>query len=328
MYNPAVSFVIPFRIYLPENFYEVKIGSREFKVKPQRLPPLKTAQDIEVLGNNVEFLHDIFGYAGRTLFYVLLDYQVDMSTEEDKGNFVKRDKLFINDAVVVINRLLEVYRDQDKNSLGEKSFHITPIVLADISDIRIVLVKDNAEVQGISVRIPSLRPISFGVATQRSAEVISEITELLRGGTKIPIYREILSSSMNTIWRGLYRLSPVESNTAFEAFISEITLLLDSSTVLPENLFGKLVLLESVLNRKFASKSLAVISWFTPEKNGWKSILDPVLISWKDKCYELRGKIIHEGYSQVTLREAVDSHETSLGAINYIQGLVQRIIDK
>ncbi|MDP1852911.1 MAG: hypothetical protein Q8L26_01700 [Candidatus Omnitrophota bacterium] len=327
MLRPGVSFIVPFRVYMPEDFYTVKIDDRQVKIKPQALSPIEITQGPQVHGANIEFSHDIFGYAGRTLFNILLDQQVDVSTEEGKSDFAAKDKTFIRDAVIAVNRFLEVYRDQDQNSLGEKSFHIIPIVMAEVSDVRIVLVRDDdSEEQGICIRRPTLRPIGFGNATQRSLEIISSITDLLRDGTKIPIYRELLHSSMNAIWRSQYRLCPIESNTAFESFLSEITLLLEPLAVVPENLFDKLVLLESVLNQKLLSKSLAVISWFMPRRNGWGSLLDQILVDWKVKCYELRGKVIHEGYSQVTLREAQDSYRSSLGAINYIQVIVQKIL--
>ncbi len=312
---------------MPENFYEVRIGNKQIQIRTQATPPITTGQGLQAHGPNIEFSHDIFGYAGRTLFYVILDQQNDISTEEAKGDFAKKDKMFIQDAVIAVNRFLEVYRDQDIDNLGQKSFHIVPIVTADISDIRIVPVKDDqSEEQGICIRIARLGSIGFGPATQRSTAVINGFTELLREGTKIPIYRELLSSSMNAIYRGQYRLSPIESNTAFESLVAEITLLLEPQT-LPESLFDKLVLLESALNHKLTSKSLAVVSWFTPQKNGWRSLLNPILIDWKEKCYELRGKVIHEGYSQVTLNEAKDSYAASLGAIKYIQGIAQTILE-
>jgi hypothetical protein len=328
MFRPGVSFIIPFRVYMPENFYTVKIGNRQVKIKPQALPPVIINKGPQAHGANVEFSHDIFGYAGRTLFHILLDQEIDISTEEGKRDFAAKDKTFIQDAIITVNRFLEVYKDQDKNNLGEKSFHIVPIVMAEVSDVRIVPVKDDqSEEQSICIRILSLRPIGFGSATQRSPEIINAITDLLKDGTKIPIYRELLSSSMNVIWRSQYRLCPIESNTAFESFVSEITLFLEPSAIPPENLFDKLVLLESVLNQKLISKSLAAISWFTPQKNGWGSLLDPILVDWKIKCYKLRGQVIHKGYSQVTLNEAEDSYKSSLGAINYIQGIVQKILN-
>lgn len=116
MLRPRVSFIIPFRIYIPENFYEVRIGSRQFEVKPQALSPIKTDQGVNVHGANIEFSHDIFGYAGRTLFHIILDQEIDISTEESKRVFAGSDKLFIKDAVIAVNRFLEVYRDQDKNN--------------------------------------------------------------------------------------------------------------------------------------------------------------------------------------------------------------------
>ena len=80
MLRPGVSFIVPFRVYMPENFYEVKVDNRLFSIKPQALTPVKTAQGVEVHGANVEFSHDIFGYAGRTLFYVILDHQIEIKT--------------------------------------------------------------------------------------------------------------------------------------------------------------------------------------------------------------------------------------------------------
>lgn len=328
MLRPAVSFIIPFRIYVPENFYEVKINDRQFTVKPQALPPVKMDQGIQVHGANIEFPHDIFGYAGRTLFSVLLDYEIDISTEEGKRDFAERDKLFIQDAIIAVNRLLEVYRDQDKNSLGERSFHIIPVVNTDLSDIRIVPVrKDLSEEKDICIRLPRFGSTGFGTATQRSDEVIHEITKLLKDGTTIPIYRELLSSSMNAIWRGQYRLSPIESNTAFEAFVPDITTLLDPSASSPTNLFDKLVLLEATFNQQLIAKSLSTVSWFTPQKNRWKSLIDPTLVAWKTKCYELRGKVIHEGYSQVTLDEAREALDAATKAIDHIQGLARKILE-
>lgn len=327
MHKLGVSFIIPFRVYIPENFYEVRIGDKQNIIKPQVLPPIKIGQGLEAHGANIEFSHDIFGYAGRTLCYILLDQQIDISTEVGKKDFAEKDQIFIQDAVIVVNRFLEVYRDQDKDSLGHTSFHIIPIAISDISDIKVFPVKeDKSEEQSICIRIPRLSTMGFRTATKRSAEVISEIAKLLKNGTEIPVYRELLSSSMNAIWKGQYRIAPVEANTAFEAFVDEITLLLESP-MLPDNLFDKIVLLESVLNHKLTSKSLAAISWFTPQKNGWKSLLDSTLINWKEKCYELRNKVIHKGHSQVTLNEAKDSYEASLQAIAYIRGITRIILE-
>jgi hypothetical protein len=330
MLRPGVSFIIPFRVYLPEGFYEVRVEDRQFQVKPQALPPVSIGEGIEVHGANIEFSHDIFGYAGRTLFFVLLDHELDISTEEGKRNFAERDKLFIQDAIIAVNRLLEVYRDQDINGIGETSFHVIPVVSADLSNIRIVPVRDDlSEENDVCVRIARIGATGFGSATQRSDEVITGITKLLHDGTVIPIYRELLSSAMSTIWRGQYRLSPIESNTAFEALVPAITTLIDTSSSSSSltNLFDKLVLLESTLNQELASKSLPAISWFTPQKNGWRSLVDPVLVAWKTKCYELRGRVIHEGYSQVTGEEAKEALDAAIKAISHIQGIVRTILE-
>ena len=40
MFRPGVSFIIPFRVYMPEDFYTVKIDNKEVKIKPQALSPV------------------------------------------------------------------------------------------------------------------------------------------------------------------------------------------------------------------------------------------------------------------------------------------------
>jgi hypothetical protein len=330
MLRPGVSFIIPFRIYLPELFYDVRIESRQFKVKPQALPPVNIGTGIQVHGANVEFSHDIFGYAGRTLFFVILDNELDISTEAGKRDFAERDKLFIQDAIIAVNRLLEVYRNEDINGIGENSFHVIPVVTTDLSDIRIVPIRDDlSEEKDVCVRIPRIGATGFGSATQRSGKVVTEITKILHDGKIIPIYKELLSSAMNAIWRGQYRLSPIESNTAFEALVSAITTQIDTSASSSSltNLFDKLVLLESILNQKLASKSLPAISWFSPQKNGWRSLLDPVLVEWKGKCYELRGRVIHEGYSHVTVKEAKEALVAAINAIKYVESAIRKIFE-
>jgi hypothetical protein len=69
--------------------------------------------------------------------------------------------------------------------------------------------------------------------------------------------------------------------------------------------------------------SFLTVSWFKPPKNGWGSIIEPILVERKTKCYELRKKVIHEGYSQVTLIESKEAHSAAVSAINYIQIIVR-----
>jgi hypothetical protein len=91
----------------------------------------------------VEILHDIFGYAGRTKFCLILDEEVDISSNEWRNAIANRDHEILVLAIAFTNRLLEVYRDRDKNGIGEDSFHIIPLVRADLSKIRIVVVDDD-----------------------------------------------------------------------------------------------------------------------------------------------------------------------------------------
>jgi hypothetical protein len=74
--KPGIEFIAPFRIYLPEDFFEVSLEGKVSLVKPLALPPILVA-GTKVHGRNVEISHDIFGYAGRTKFSIVVDEEID-----------------------------------------------------------------------------------------------------------------------------------------------------------------------------------------------------------------------------------------------------------
>lgn len=329
MIRPGIEFIAPFRIYLPEKFYEVKVENNTSLVKPIPLPPIGVNEGIQVHGRNIEISHDIFGYAGRTRFAFILEYEIDINSENWKHAFADKESVFIDLAVMSMNRMLEVYRDQDRNNLNEKSFHVIPLVQTDLSDFRLVAVDEYFnEVEGFVIRKPSFHRVGFGSAVERKQEIIDEIQILLQNGTSIPIYRELFSSALNYIWRGMYRLVPVEANTAFEGFVPEIIHLLDPTlnrSQLP-NIYGKLLKLEDVLSSALIQVGESNITWFTRPANGWKTLCQQELRTWYSDCYCLRNRVIHEGYNKVSREEAMRSYEGALNVVNYIQSEVRKII--
>lgn len=281
-------------------------------------------------GTNIEISHDIFGYAGRTKFTIIIDEEIDIGSEKWQNDFVDNESLFIDVGLMSANRMLEVYRDQDRNNLDEKSFHIIPLVKNDLYDFRIVAVDQRLnEIKGFVIRKPAFHRVGLGATVERKPEIISSIMKLLKDGTSLPVYRELLNSAINYVWRGQYRLVPVEANTALESFIPDIIHLLDPSVDRSAltNLYKKLLKIEDVLSVALTRSNQNTISWFTKPPDGWKTLAQCEMKKWYDDCYCLRNKVIHEGYNNVSRQDAIKAYEGSLSAINYVQTEVRKIVN-
>jgi hypothetical protein len=85
--------------------------------------------------------------------------------------------------------------------------------------------------------------------------------------------------------------------------------------------------LDVVLFTAMNNSSLNFTTWFTQPPDGWRTLVQTELKKWHDDCYNLRNKVIHEGYNKVTRQEAIKAYEASLLAINYIQSEVRKIIN-
>ena len=137
-----------------------------------------------------------------------------------------------------------------------------------------------------------------------------------------------MNSALNYIWRGQYRLVPVEANTAFEGFIPEIIYLLDPKVNRSElvNTYTKLLKLEGILSATLSSSGHNSISWFTKPPDGWKTLFKNELKKWHEDCYSLRNKVIHEGCSTVSKQEAIEAYKSAQSAIMYVQSEVRKVI--
>lgn len=83
-HHPAVTFVAPYRIYLPDEFFDVLVDDKRARVKAVPLPPAATEGAAQVHGAKVEIEHDIFGFAGRTQFYVVLGEEIDLPRVQER----------------------------------------------------------------------------------------------------------------------------------------------------------------------------------------------------------------------------------------------------
>lgn len=330
-YHPAVTFIAPYRIYLPDEFFAV-LGKNNTNshVKAVPLPPLSNTGPSQVHGPNIEIRHDIFGFAGRTQYCVMLGEAIDTGRVDWKKDVCERDKEFVDAALEAVNRLLSVYRDRDINRIGVSSFHVIELVRDDLSDITLVVVDNELnQLPEPTVTWPGYRSIGIGDCVIRETSVIEKIRADLLSGAEIPIHREILTSAQNHLWRKQLRLVPVEANTAFESYAFSALKSIDPQNTLPDssNLFEKLTALDSVFKSAAARNSLQYSDWFDQTIKGWKGLLVSPLKEWHVHCYELRNKIIHKGYNTVTQLEAKEALIKTRGAITFVEQCIRTFME-
>ena len=285
MHRIAVEFNAPFRIYLPDRFFKVTTGDGTAEVKAIPLPPLDHAGGVGVHGTRVEIRHDLFGYAGRTKFCIVFDEEVDISQHDWKSEIANRDHGIRDIAIRYANRVLEVYRDRDRNGLEEESFHVVSLVRGDLSRIRICVVDEYLNEQSnFVITWPTFSSVGTGACVDRDATVIANIEALLTSGDVIPIQRELISSAQNHLWRGVYRLVPVEVNTAFESFVPEMITKIDPTVnIVPlRDLYSKILKLQEVLSTALSATGTA--SWFSAPSGGWRTLTDQKLAAWDSDC--------------------------------------------
>lgn len=319
MHYPAISFIAPFRIYVPDTFFDVKMSFGTSQVKAQPLPAVGVAGASQVHGPNVEIAHDIFGFAGRTKFYVVLDEVIDVQAPDWKAKVCDSDSIFFVRALESVNRLLAVYRDRDVDGAGQDSFHILELVRGDVSDIRLVVLDDGLmQHDDLVISWPGFHRMGFGQAVVRPDISIAQIARDLANATPIPVQRELLTSARNHLWRGPLRLVPVEANTAFEAFAFNALKAADAASQTSETagFFEKLVALDRALQAAHCGR---VPSWFDRAQSGWRGLDCDELLPWHRDCYVLRNKIVHEGYSAITTEEARNALEAASAAIAFVE---------
>jgi len=329
-YYPAISFVAPYRIYIPDRFFKVKLESFSAQVKAVPLPTTSHSNASQAHGANVEIIHDIFGFAGRTQFYTLLDSQpIDIYQQNWEINLSEKDHFMVDLSLQAVNRLLAVYRDRDINQIGIKSFHVIELVRGDLSNIELVVVDEELnQMSDFAVIWPGYRTMGFGQSITRTQSVILEFEDYLNSNTSIPIERELISSAQNHLWRGQYRLSPVEANTAFEAFALSALQKIDPTTTIPDTseMITKLEALYSALATIAKNNSKLFPNWFSGQ--GWKGLINPELKQWHFNCYILRNKIIHRGYNSVQMDEAKLAVESVINAMNFIEKCIVDVSKK
>ncbi|MGK7914694.1 MAG: hypothetical protein AB4038_03995 [Prochloraceae cyanobacterium] len=175
--------------------------------------------------------------------------------------------------------------------------------------------------------MPTFYRVGMGTATQRDANVVAEIKHVLQSGVSIPVERELISSARNHLWRSIYRLVPIEANTAFESFVPMAITRIDPSVNISQlrDLYRKLLKLQEVLNTRLIGVNQTDVSWFSSLEGGWSTLIESNISRWYRDCYSLRNRVIHEGYNGVTAQEAKSALESMIAAKEYIQTEMDRL---
>lgn len=327
MHYPVIEFVAPYRIYIPDRFFQVKADDGTIRIKAVPLPPIQSIGASQVHGTNIEIIHDIFGFAGRTKFCVVVGQTVDLTDATWKTKLCEQDNKLVDLALRAVNRLLEVYRDRDVNRIGVRSFHVLELVRGDLSDVRLVVVDDDLRVvPEFAISWPGFHSVGFGDAVLRDDSVISSIETYLIQNIPIPIERELLSSARNHLWRNQFSLVPIEANTAFETFAYSALLRVDPNASLPDtsDACTKLKSLQTAISLTAQKNTKGPVIWFDPSLDGWKGLVNPELLQWHNACYSLRNKVIHRGYNSVQQTEAQASLDASINAMSYIDTCISQ----
>ncbi|MDK2788821.1 MAG: hypothetical protein PWP07_2066 [Epulopiscium sp.] len=325
MLFPYVSFVIPYALYLPDDVYPVNLNKEVIHVRTSFLPFLPQPDGVQISGPNVELFNDVFGYAGKTklefLFVARPTNQTYLTNEEEKK--------LLEDGIKVCNRIIEVYRVFDRNSLGIYSFHVIPLTAHDLSMKTFGLADENFNLKPESKVVKPLRnTVAVGAeVVKRSEDVIKNIKEKLISGESLPLEILLLRSAQNHLWRSEYWQVPLEMNIAFETVVTNLLIktmkLLNDMRPIPEAFFDRLVHTQKYVNRWRRENGLDEIQWLDAKCKGWKYFKAcPEIMAWKIKCYELRCRVVHEGYLNVTKEEANNSIQAAFEAIQYLYKLL------
>lgn len=327
MLYPYISFVIPYALYLPDDVYPVNLKGEVIHVRTFFLPAGPQPDSIHIAGPNVELLNDVFGYAGKTKFEFLFvnrpTSQAYLSDEEEKE--------LLQDSLNVCNRIIEVYRAYDRNSLGLYSFHVIPLAIHDLSMKTFGLANENFNIKPDSKVVRPLRnTVAVGPeAVRRSDDILKEIKAKLLAGDPIRLETLLLRSAQNHFWRSEYWIVPIEMNTAFETVITRVLRkamqLLGKACPIPDAFFDRLVHTQKYVNQLRQKNELEEIQWLDNNSSGWRNFRAcPEIMAWKTRCYELRCRVVHEAYLDVTEEEAKASIHVSVQAIEYIYNLLPK----
>jgi hypothetical protein len=322
--HPVVSYVLPYCIHVPEGRYFIRFNRGQYYLKNIFLEGGKRPDGSVISGPAVEIFNDVFGRAGSSKFTI---YFLDINIT-NKQIPLQEVMHYLKVALEVGNRFLSVCRDQDVNSSGIPSFHIIPVTVNDVTMKEIGLADENFnEIPKTNSIMPLPGEVAVGPeAVQRSKEVMDSIVYMLENDISIPVWRILIRSAQNHLWRAEYRIVPVEANTAFEGvIIHELHHYLQLAglckNIYESNLLSRIEMLQKYSNKVRINKGKEPIEWVNT-KDGWKKLSGVnEIIDWYNKCYLLRNRIIHESVVNISGLEAKESLNSTIKAINFIKGL-------
>ena len=336
---PYVRLIVPFGIHISDNVYDVKLNGTTFAVRTKVLPSIDGSW--VTTSGLLTTPHDTFGRFTRsqlTVAFVKQPIETDCDDPDDEClKLLRREHVesahLIEQAIMVANRLLQVCRDQLRESQGDTAFHLGPITKYDIGDFETGLSnRFITECFPITMGIVSLGPIAALALGENPVQCAEEpiIRDMLDRETSIPSWRVLLRSSENRLWRGEYYMVPVEANAAFESVV-EYTLRLATDSLGKEHngslsFFDRLIRLQQWTNELRVAKALDELDWAPPVGTGWKRFAadarDSAVKRWYERCYLLRCDVVHSGFLDVSRCQAAAALSSASAAMSFIQQLM------
>ena len=225
----VVSLVIPYRVDLPEDNYEVKIDVQERPLIVQVIIR-KVEQSIETHPGGIGSSTKVIQTTSVQVFTpVRVDNPTAVVTRDQLWAAIYDEKLaYQNAALMALNRLLQIYRIfSGEHSIRPLTFPINASVA--------LLFNQNAPgsneslFTGVNQKF-LMEGLPLPLETKLPESAIEEIRQSLIFGFDTPLHEELLLNAYDFVAMGNYRVAVIEAETAFEAGIMRHVL-----SVHPEN---------------------------------------------------------------------------------------------
>ena len=294
----TIQFEMPFAIDLPDDNYSIYYDKIYAHINIRRntvTDKLRIPNDVRI-AETMFIIGDKWGKFNTTIITIRFYHYIYI-----KWHVLLRDFLILL-SVKLINRLLDICRDVK----GDYYIRITPsdIYSYTISHINLL----GQEVGGGGFSMGGNNTTTFGVTVKK--EHLDLIKKLLQTDSKLPLFQELLFNAWDYYFYGNYKLSVIESETAFEVFIKHLVYKKYKECGKPDLYINK------VLERSFKN----ILIDHIPSIINYNFYNSKEYTKWNENVYEIRNEIIHEG-KDVSSDMAKISVETVPDTIRFILSL-------
>ncbi|MBM7846283.1 hypothetical protein [Herpetosiphon giganteus] len=308
---------LPFCLYLEDAWYTILVpelsNSETIEVKltkfrrPKEKIDYKSFWGAEHVGRG-ELWNDKNGTFRRTEFVILFPPSIIVLGQSLQNSYFGDDvDRIIDCTVTVLNRLIRIYRYVTQD---------TYIPFIDKTEIwnsfsyGVVSRSSEGQLQG-NIRNAGYDVNLVNTIQEYDHNIHHQISQMLITEDKIPLYEELLISARYYLSISNWRMACVEIQTCFEVFVSEIV---------REYYVKKGKTLNQITNILDCGLKNLIKDHMNKVLSKQFDTNNPIYNDWLNKTYNIRNKIVHEGY-QVAYEEAIES---ILAVEESLEYLIQR----